>query len=93
VAIFTGYPEDQPVDLAILGVKLRHELRHVEHRLSPVGAGLFGLEFLTYEVAARKAKGQADGAVFYTQIPTEFDANAAAPRLLRRRHLSRSMRS
>jgi hypothetical protein len=86
VAIFAGYPEDEPVDLAIMAGKLRHELRHVEHRLSPVAAELYELEFLTFEVAERKARGLADGAVLYTQIPTELDANAAAARFLRRQH-------
>jgi hypothetical protein len=86
VAIFTGYPEDRPADLAILAGKLRHELRHVEHRLSPVWTELFELEYLTYEVAARRAEGQTNERVFYAQMPTEVDANAAAARFLRRRH-------
>jgi hypothetical protein len=85
-ATFTGYPEDQPVDLAILAGKLRHEVRHVEHRLSPVWTELFELEYLTYEVSARRAEGQPNERMFYTQMPTEVDANAAAARFLRRRH-------
>ena len=53
---------------------------------STVWTELFELEYLTYEVSSRRAEGQPNERMFYTQMPTEVDANAAAARFLRRRH-------
>jgi hypothetical protein len=86
VAFYAGFPESSPVDRAVLGGKLRHELRHVEQRMAPGWGTLFDLEDLALEIGRLKAGGLAGGGEFYNLIPTEIDANAAAAEFLRQEH-------
>ena len=43
IAIYADFDEADPLEPAIVGGKLRHELRHAEQRLSPCGPELFDL--------------------------------------------------
>jgi hypothetical protein len=86
IAVCADFDEDDPLELAILGAKLRHELRHAEQRLSAYAAELFSLVELADQVARVKVGGLQGGASIYNLMPTEVDANAAAAGFLRAHH-------
>ncbi len=86
IAIYSDFDEDDPVELAILGGKLRHEIRHAEQRLSTCGGELFALVELAEEIARVKVGGLPKGARIYNLMPVELDANAAAACFLRAHH-------
>lgn len=86
IAVYADFDEDDPLELAMLGGKLRHELRHAEQRLHPVGPELFSLAELADEIARVKVGGLPKGALLYNLMPIELDANAAAARFLRTHH-------
>jgi len=86
IAIYTDFDEADPVELAIVGAKLRHELRHAEQRLSPVAAELFSLAEFADEIASRRVGGLPGGALIYNLMPIELDANAAAADFLAAHH-------
>jgi|GEM_PF-5125976 len=86
IAIYADFDETDPLDLAIVGGKLRHELRHAEQRLSACGPELFNLVELADEIARVKVGGLPGGASIYNLMPVEVDANAAAAGFLRAHH-------
>jgi hypothetical protein len=86
IAVYAEFDEADPLELAILGAKLRHELRHAEQRLSASAGELFSLAELADQVARVKVGGLKGGASLYNLMPTEVDANAAAAGFLRAHH-------
>lgn len=86
VAIYADFDEGDPVELAIVGGKLRHELRHVEQRMSAASSDLFALDELADQIAKWKAGGLAGSSVLYNLKPIEIDANAASAKFLREYH-------
>lgn len=86
IAVYAEFNETDPLELAILGGKLRHELRHAEQRLHPCGPELFSLVELADEIARVRVGGLPNGARIYNLMPIELDANAAAARFLRAHH-------
>lgn len=81
VAIYEDVDRDNPVAVAILAGKLRHELRHAEQRVA-CGEGLQELVDLAEDIIRWKAGGLPSSAVLYQLKPTELDANAASAMLL-----------
>jgi hypothetical protein len=86
VAIYGAFDEADPVQLAIHGATLRHELRHAEQRLSPAAAELFELDELAGNLLTWKTGGMTGGGLLYNLKPTEIDANDAAALFLRNHH-------
>jgi hypothetical protein len=86
IAVYAEFDEADPLEVAILGAKLRHELRHAEQRLSACAAELFSLAELADEIARVKVGGLPGGATIYNLMPIEVDASAAAAGFLRAHH-------
>lgn len=84
IAIFEDVDEGDPLAVAILAGKLRHELRHAE-QWEACGEVLFELDALLDSVVLWKVGGLTGGALYYTVKPIEMDANAAAAVFLRNR--------
>jgi hypothetical protein len=83
IAVFEDVDEDDPLEIAILTAKLRHEIEHARQYMA-CGHSMRELDAITSTVLGWKAGGLDGSGVFYNLKPLEQDANAAAAMLLRR---------
>lgn len=85
IAIYEDIDEDDPLAVAVMAAKLRHEVRHGEQR-EVCGNRLFALDELADMLVGWKVGGLPGGAALYHLKPVESDANAASARYLRTCH-------
>lgn len=85
IAVFEDVDEDDPIAIAILTAKLRHEIEHARQYMA-CGHPMRELDAITNTVLGWKAGGLDGSGVFYNLKPNELDANAAAAMLLRSRY-------
>jgi len=77
IAIYEDVDPEDPVAIAVLAAKLRHELRHAEQR-ETCGEELFALDELAGMLVSWKAGGLPRSTGLYHLKPIEMDANAAS---------------
>jgi len=82
IAIYEDVNPDDPIGVATMAAKLRHELRHAEQR-DACGEELFSLDELAGQLVSWKAGGLPCGGSLYHLKPIEVDANAASAMFLR----------
>jgi hypothetical protein len=82
IAIYEDVDPDDPTAVAVLGAKLRHELRHAEQR-EACGGDLFALDELAGMIISWKAGGLPRSSSLYHLKPIEIDANAASAMFVR----------
>jgi hypothetical protein len=85
VVIFDGYRDETDAERAVIAGKLRHELRHAEHRVSEQWSLIWDLELLYFD-CAEFVTGEDSGGWLEELCPTEVDCNAVAARYLRTFH-------
>jgi hypothetical protein len=82
IAIYEDVDPDDPFEVALLGAKLRHELRHAEQH-EACGKALLDLDELAGDVILWKAGGLPRSNSLYHMKPMEIDANAASAEFVR----------
>jgi hypothetical protein len=82
IAILEDIDDEDPVQVAVLTAKLRHEIEHARQRMA-CGGVLFAVDELAEQVLSWKAGGLPGSRVLYNLKPIEQDANAAAAMLLK----------
>lgn len=85
VAIYEDVDAEDPLALAILAGKLRHELRHAEQQ-EAAGEDFRQLNEYARDVVQWTVKDSDNGGKLYHLMPSEQDANAASARFLRDRY-------
>lgn len=85
VVIFDGNRDQTDAERAVIAGKLRHELRHAEHRVSGQWSLIWDLELLYFD-CAEFVTGEDSGGCLEELCPTEVDCNAVAARYLRAVH-------
>ena len=84
IAAFAEIDWEDPLQEAVLGGLLRHEIRHAE-QYEELGQAFFDLYDIAELICKWKVGGLLRGGILYGVIPAEMDANGAAAKFLRER--------
>jgi hypothetical protein len=86
VVVVDAFDRADPLQLALLAGRFRHEVEHAIQWDHGGGRSLWDLDLITDEIIAWKAGPPPADTVLYRRKPREEDANAAAAEFLRDRH-------